>query len=179
VRQYARDQRPERLAATLRTTVPAFSNPFGALEAAGIARLVERKWREVSNRRDYWAAVLEGRPQHTDMPFDVPRVARAAMEWIDRTALGTTPDDETMNLESVAAFARFWGISRATAYRCLARSDDLEYVATIFGRAQRRRAVRHLVASGRSLAAARRLLDRHPELVGNVSAAPPARMRGA
>lgn len=173
VRRFGRDRNETRLAYELRLAVPGLvADPLGDLTAREVARLVRQRWQEISNRRDLYRALLEGRAQRTDMPFDVKLVSRAALSWLDNLVDDRAADDAPRQDPTAAEVAVAYGVSRATAYRLL-RTNDLEQMLAIYGRAIRRKTVKALVARGRSVAAARRLLDRRPELIGQASRLPP------
>lgn len=119
---------------------------------------------------------MAGRAQRTDMPFDVKGVTKLALQWVDNLVDNRHPDARSTGGPTAAEVARAYGVSRATAYRLLHVTELDELLAT-YVRAIRRKTVRQLVARGRTPAAARKLLDRRPELVGDHAAAPAPRGR--
>ena len=156
--------------------MPAFADDgFGALNAEEAASLVAERWQTISNRLYTYVALIEARPRRADMPFDVRGVTRELLTWVDNLAEDQDADDKPSAWPTASEIAKGYGVSRATAYRVL-RSEDPEEVLGIWLRAVRRVAVRKLVAEGRTPAAARRHLYRHPELVAG-AAAPPLRRR--
>lgn len=49
------------------------------LDACAAAHLVRERWRDISNGRDTYPAVLAGRAQRGDMPFDVKGVTKPVL----------------------------------------------------------------------------------------------------
>jgi hypothetical protein len=175
---YAEDGDLQRLAASIRAGVSALrDDPFGAVEAEEVARLVNRRWQILSNHDQTLRAFAAGRLPTFDSPLDLGRVLRAAVSWADRIVEGELADALPPARATPEELMMTWGISRATAYRVFSRPQDAAYGLRIWVRARRRQAVAQLVAGGRSKAAARRLVHRHPELIADPSAAPTPRSR--
>jgi hypothetical protein len=175
VRKFSIDGDEDALASTLWAGIPAFAmDSFGGPDARAAAHLVRERWRDISNDRDTYPAVLAGRAQRRNMPFDVKGVTKLVLQWADNLVEERNPDDGPMGWPTAAEIARAYGVSRATAYRLL-HATDLDEPLAIHARAIRRKTVKQLVANGRTLAAARNLLDRRPELVGDHAAAPAPR----
>jgi hypothetical protein len=178
VQRFAIDRDADELRRALWRAIPAFRNdPFGGVEVEELLQRIMATWQKISNEADIYPAVLEGRQQRDDMPFHVQRVTRAVLHWADRIAEGRLADDPAPAWPSPEEIAHDYHVSRATAYRILARRDDAEYVVLVIARAIQRQTVRQLVAQGRSKAAARRLLQRRPALIGAWHQAPPPRPR--
>lgn len=174
VQRYADHRDRNTLAMELWRGIPALAESATDWEKAWrVAQLIAGRWQRISNEADIWPSVLEGRPPRRDMPFDVERVTRAATRWLDRLARGLSPEaqPDPTPWPNPEELVLEYGVSRATAYRMLAARNDPDRMLAMVGRAIRRRSVAELVARGRTRAAARRLLDRHPNLVGDTSEA--------
>lgn len=175
---YAKDGDERRMAASLHAGTSAFrDDPFGAVEAAEVARLVGKRWQILSNADQTFRAFAAGRLPTYDAQLDVARVMQAAVGWADRIVDGDLADALPPQRARPEELMAMWGISRATAYRVLGKPREPGYGLRAWIRAQRRHAVAQLVASGRTKAAARRLLHRHPELIADLTAAPKRRVR--